>query len=182
MKIEVTVDAITLDTLIADSFSYDGDGELVPDGGTRTLADLVAEKITDRLTADDRYNSLRKAVLRIRDEEIRTAVQPLIQEALTRPIQRTNTWGEATGQQTTLSEIIRDEARKLFEPSGHSSYDRKPPYITQVVNTEVQKAFAEDIAAYVKKARAHVTKQLSDDIGQKITNIVTDALRTPRTG
>lgn len=103
MKIEVTVDEITLDTMVASAFVYDDEGELVPDGKSRSVADLVAEKITDRITADFRYNSLRDAVLRIRDEEIRTAVQPLIQEALTRPRQRTNTWGDPVGEETTLT-------------------------------------------------------------------------------
>lgn len=48
------------------------------------------------------------------------------------------------------------------------------------MTAEVQKAFSADIAEYVKKARDHVTKQLSDDIGNQVTNIVTTALRTTR--
>ncbi|MBZ3909396.1 hypothetical protein [Streptomyces acidiscabies] len=172
MNIEIKVDDITLSTVVAEVMSYDEDGDLVPDGKEKTVADLVADRIVASVVRDDRYPRLKDRVTEIRDEEIRAAIRPAIEQAVNRPIHKTNTWGEPTGQQTTLSEVIVDEARKFMnEPAD--KYRREGGTVLQtLVRDEVHKAFSAEIADAVKQARDLVATQLGDKVSDQITAAV----------
>lgn len=171
MNITITVDEVTLDTVVAKVFGYDEDGDTC-ETGERTVADLVVEQIVAKLVADNRYPTLRDTVAEIRKEEIRNAVRPSIEEAISRPIRKTNHFGEPTGEVTTLSEFIADEARKqLTEPADRYSRE-KGTLLQQTVRAEVRKAFESEIAEAVKQARDAVTKELGDQIASQVADAV----------
>ncbi|GAA4891132.1 hypothetical protein ACFPM3_20375 [Streptomyces coeruleoprunus] len=174
MEIKILIDEITLDTVVGDVIRYDEDGDAYCDGKA-TVADKVAELIKDAVAKTPEYTSLRERVTSIRTEEIRAAVKPVIQEALKRPIQRTNYYGEATGKETTLSEIIMDEAKKTFT-EVRDSYRNKRPFINEVVQAEVQKAFGTYIQDEVKKAREAVAAELGSKVSATVAQSVLDAL------
>ncbi|MFD7109098.1 hypothetical protein ACFWAF_02775 [Streptomyces microflavus] len=175
MNITVKVDEITLSTVVADTVAFDEDGDTYSTG-QQTVAHLVAAQIVERLVKDARYPGLRDQVTEIRKEEIRAAVRPSIDEALARPIYKTNTYGERTGQETTLAELIADEARKqLTEPSDRYRSE-KGSILQQTVRTEVQKAFQAEIADAVQKTRDLVIAEMGGDIAQQITKAVTAGL------
>lgn len=173
MDIKVIIDEITLDTIVGSVVRYDSDGDPYTDGKS-TVADKVAEQIKDAVVESPEYTSLRERVTRIREEEIRAAVQPLIAEALERPIKRTNTWGEATGQETTLSEIIMEEAKKIFTAS-RDSYN-KQAFVSEVVAKEVKAAFGTYIQDEVKKARQAIAQELGSKVSSTVIQSVLDAL------
>jgi len=175
VNIEIKVDDITLSTVVADVVAFDEDGDPYTEGG-RTVADLVAEQIVTRLVKDDQWPSLREHVMNIRKEEIRAAVRPSIDEALTRPIYKTNGYGERTGQETTLAELIADEARKQLAVLVDRERTEKGTVLQQAVRTEVKKAFETEIADAVKQARDLVTKELGAELTEKVTATVTAAL------
>lgn len=172
MNITVTVDELTLDTVVAKVFGYDEDGDLVTTGKERTVAHLVADQIAAKATADDRYPKLRDDVLKIRQEEIRTAIRPAIEQAIARPIRKTNGWGEPTGPETTLSELIIAEVRSyLGEPVDKYNRD-KGTLLSNTIRAEVKRAFAEEIADAVKQARDAVAKEIGDQVSTQIAEAV----------
>ncbi|MFD9369621.1 hypothetical protein ACFWA6_18280 [Streptomyces sp. NPDC060020] len=175
MNIEINVADITLATVVAAGFRYDGDGEEYP--AEQTVGDLVAAQIVERLVQDDRWPSLRDRVTQIRNEEIRAAVRPAIDEALARPIHKTNGYGERVGTETkTLAEVIADEARRQLTEPADRYRSEKGSILQQTVRDEVKRAFTAEIAATVQKARDLVTKEMGDQIAQQVTAAVAAGL------
>lgn len=173
MELKIVIDKVTLDTVVGEVVGYDEDGDAYIKGQA-TVADKVAEQIKGEVVKTPEYTSLRERVTRIREEEIREAVKPLIREALQRPIQQTNYYGEAVGKETTLSEIIMAEAKKVFTAS-RDSYN-KGAFISEVVAKEVQAAFGTYIQDEVKKAREAVAKELGSKVSSAVIQSVLDAL------
>ena len=172
MNITVQVDEVTLGTVVAEVMAYDEEGGSYA-AGERTIADLVAEQIMTRLLKAPGWPSLASKVQEIRIEEIRAAIRPQIEEAIARPLRKTNSYGEPAGAETTLREIIVDEARKAVnEPADRYSRE-KGTFLTQAVAAEVKKAFAAEIAAAVRQAR----EQVSAEIGQHVAAAVQEGLR-----
>lgn len=164
MNIDVTVSDVTLDSLIR---GYD-DHE-----GGWTVGKEVAHQALERLTHDrEGWDAVRQRVHRIQDEEIREAIRPLITEALTRPFRQTNSFGEPVGQETTLSSVIVEEARKAFKVRA-DNYGSNQTVLQKLVADEVHKAFASVIADEVKKARELV----ADRIGEQVAAAVKEGLR-----
>lgn len=177
MNIEIKIDDITLATVVADVMEYDEEGDLVSSGKERTVAELVAEQIVERVVRDDRYPRLKDRVTAIRDEEIRAAIKPAIEQAVNRPIKKTNTYGEATGQETTLSEVIVDEARKYMKEPADAYRREQGTVLQKLVRAEVQKAFETEIADAVKQARDMVANQLGDTVSAQIAAAVKAGLK-----
>lgn len=175
MEIKIVVDEVTLNTVVGDVIRVDEDGDEYLDGHS-TVADKVALLIKDAVVKSPEYTALRERVTEIRNQEIREAVKPLIREALERPIKRTNGWGERTGAETTLSEIIVEEAKKVFT-EVKDSYRDKRPFIQGVVADEVQKAFKKDIQEQVQKAREAIAKQLGNSVYQDVVKTALQALQ-----
>lgn len=176
MNITVTVDEITLTAVIGDTVEYDedGDAQVV---GHKTVADLVATQIVDRLVKDtDRWPSLRERVTQIRDEEIRARIAPSIDAAVNKPIRKTNMYGEATGVETTLSELIVAEAQKFLTKNVDNYNRQKGSVLGQMIAAEVKKAFETDIAAAVKQVRETVAAQIGTTASSQITAAALQAL------
>jgi hypothetical protein len=175
MEIKIEVPEITLNSVVGEIVRYDEDGDAYSDGQA-TVADKVAQLIKDAVVKSPEYTGLRERVTEIRNHEIREAVKPLIREALERPIRKTNYYGEPTGQETTLSEIIMDEAKKVFS-EVKDSYRDKRPFIQAVVADEVKKAFQKDIQEQVQKARQAIATQLGQNVYQDVVKTALQALQ-----
>lgn len=174
MNITVNVSDVTLDTVVAEVFGYDSETGDPYEIGNKTIADLVTEQIMTRVTADDRYKTLAAKVAEIRTEVIREAVRPQIDEAIAAPVQKTNSYGELVGEPTTLRALIVEEARKAVnEPIDKYARD-KGTYLTRAVAAEVKKAIDDEVAGAVKQVR----EQFAGQIGERISEAVTSALRT----
>lgn len=117
MEIKVTVDNVDFESVVG--HRYDDEGDRVD----ATLADKVAEELVTRAMRDTGYRKFAQHIADIRDEEIRKRAAAEIEQALTTPFQRTNTYGEPAGKPTTLREEIAAEARKaLAEAAGRDTY------------------------------------------------------------
>lgn len=172
MNITVNVDEVSLDTAVASIVRYDGDdSECV--AGERTVADLVAELIVNRLMKDGRWGYLRDCVLNIRKEVIREALLPVVEKAMSEPFQRTNSYNEPAGPQVTMREVIADEAKRLMTQPA-DSYNRDKGTLLQVmVRKEVEAALGAEVRDAVKQAR----EQVSAEIGQMVANAVHAGLK-----
>jgi hypothetical protein len=177
LNIEIKVDDITLSTVVGDVVDFDEDGDAVSTGRERTVADLVAAQIVNQVVRDARYPNLVDQVTRIRDEEIRAAVKPTIEQAINRPIRKTNYYGEATGEETTLTEVIVEEARKLLEEPADQYRREQGTVLQQAVRAEVKRAFEAEIADAVKQARDMVAAELGDTVSAQIAAAVKAGLK-----
>jgi hypothetical protein len=167
MNIEVTVSDVTLDSLIHESSEYENGGV--------SIGDRVASQIVHRLTSDRdvQYDRIRDRVREIRDEEIRDAVRPLIAEALSKPIQQANPYGEPVGSETTLTAIIVREAQEFMKRKAGDSYSRESRTVLQkMVADEVAAAFKTEVTEAVKSAREAVTAEIGKQAGDAIAAAV----------
>lgn len=140
-----------------------------------TIADLVAEKIADRLVADNTgyYDDLRKRVDRRINELVRDRVAPMIDEAMAKPVRKTNTYGEPTGVETTMRELIIDAARTWLEKSSGDSFDRTrqsqaQKLVKEAVGSALTKELSTVIAAEREKVVAAVRAQAADIIARSV--------------
>lgn len=177
MNIEIKLDDITLDTVVAEVVEFDEDGDAISTGRERTVAHLVAEQIVKQVVRDARYPSLVEQVTRVRDEEIRAAVKPAIEQAIARPIKKTNYYGERTGEETTLTEVIVEEARGYLKEPVDRYSGEKGTVLQSTVRAAVRKAFDEEIADAVKQARDLVAGQLGTSVATQVQAAVTAGLK-----
>lgn len=173
MNITVKVDDVTLDTAVAAVIACDEDGAYRD--GERTVADIVAAQIVDRIVKDaDRWYELRQAVTEIKREAVREAVRPMVEQAIAEPIHKTTAYGDPVGGPVTLREVIVDEARKVINSKDPNDYrGDKGTFLVRVVREEVSNALRAEIAAEVAKAKAAV----ADEIGRQVASAVTAAMK-----
>lgn len=164
---EITVNDVKLTDEVED-----GEG-----GRSMTIADLVAEKLADRLVADNTgyYNTLHQRVDHRINELISDRVAPMIDEAMTKPLRKTNAYGEPiSGTETTMRELIVGAATAWLEKSAAvDSYDRNRQTKAQMlVNEAVGKALTKElstvIAAEREKVVAAVRAQAADIIARSV--------------
>jgi len=164
MNINVTIDEITLTTVVAEASEY---------GPGSTIGDLVAAQIVQRLTSDRDWYERTREVAEIKREVIREAVRPAIEQAVAEPIQKTSVYGDPIGEPVTLREVIVDEARKLVNKST-DQYSRSGQTVLQkLVADEVKEAFSAEIRDAVQQARASV----ADEIGKQVASAVAAAMK-----
>lgn len=176
--IEITL-SIDLDKHLAKHIGYDEDGDPIQSAATveDVVLDMVAEKIVGSVMREgyDWRRVLQERVNRVRDEAILARVLPDIEAALATPVRRTNSYGEPTGEPTSMRDVIVSTVEKwLTSPSG-DSYDRnrltKPQkFIAEHVDRVLQKemkvavdaAKAEVLAAVQAKGAELIAKTITD--------------------
>lgn len=175
MEIKIEVPEVTLNTVVGDVVRVDEDGDEYLDG-QMTVADKVAQLIKAEVVKHPEYENLRKRVTEIRNQEIREAVKPLVREALERPIRKTNYYGEPVGQETTLSEIIMDEAKKAWSTSK-DSYGSRQNTLQDVIAAEVRKHIQGEVAKAVKAAQEAALKAVGDLAAGPVVDAVRKAMQ-----
>lgn len=177
MNIIVNIDEVTLASIVDQSYRQIGEDDWTAEGVT--LGEIVATKIVERLVADhDRWDTIRRRVTEVRDETIREAVAPKVAEAISAPVRMTNTYGEPTGAETTLTELIVKEARETL--TRRSDYGRGPSNLEKEIQKAVTAAFHNEVAAEVKKVRDAVASQLAGSVGAEIQKAITAGLKAAR--
>lgn len=167
--LNITITDLTLDTVV-------GAGYEEP----HTLADVIVNAAVEKLLKDgdtrEISSALAKRIAVIRDEEIRAKVRAELDDAMAKPIRKTNQWGEPTGQgETTLRELILAEAAKFFtEKRSKDSYGSGPKFtdaervIAELVQGELKKdmaaAFAEEKAKVVAVVQGKAAELLADAV------------------
>lgn len=162
IKVELTLD---LDKHIHSGWRQTSEDDYAPIETTlETLVlDLAARKVADMSTRDRELTTeIRSRVAQLRDDEIRAHVRPLIEEALTRSLQRTNSFGEPAGEETTLRDLILAEVGAEVKRLASVKTDRyaarsdaRTP-LQEMIEKEVGAAFAKDVRAELDKAKAEI--------------------------
>lgn len=159
--LEVTL-TIDLDKHLARHVGYDEDGEPVQEA--TTVEDVVLGLAASKIAASaintavkDEYNGLRTMVRQVAESEIRERLRPLIDEALTRSIQPTNPYGEATKEPMTFSEVIIQTARDMLTKTTSTGYNKPQRTLVQNwLHDEAEAVIKKELAAALKEAKVEV--------------------------
>lgn len=156
MQINVSVTDVDLSSVIGECREYDMEGDYVGTGA-KTLGDAVAAQIAADMKRDESYASLRKRVLDIRNEEIREQIKPNVAKAIEGNIQKTDEWGQAVGNSTTLHALIVKEVNDYLKRKVGDSYrSGSKTVIEKFVEDAVDKVVKRELAEVIVEEKAKV--------------------------
>lgn len=156
------------------------DGDWIDEPVTieEVLLDAAVDRVVDRLDAEI-MRGLAQRARQIRDEVIREEIEPLIREALSGPIMRTNSYGEPiSGSETTLRDVIMDHARRALtlQPQGsRSTYDL--PAATKVLREQVDLVVTKEVKAIVDAVKAETYERIRAAAADQIAKAATTGAR-----
>lgn len=163
---------LDLEAHLARHIGYDENGE--PVQGPTTIEDivlgLVADKLVERVVNHGNvqgrpyWEDIRSRVKSVKDEVIRERVAPLVEQAMTEPIQRTDDFGVPRGEPTTLrAEILKTAQSWLSSPDPSYSADRvRKSRVQKLIADEVDRALTSELKAAVTAAKAEVTAAVQE--------------------
>ncbi len=175
MEINVTVegiDGIDMKTVIGETRAWDDEHDAYRTKEL-TIGEVVAARVTAELTKDESYPGLRKQFLAIRDEEIREAVKPIVEQVILAPVQRTNEYGEATGETTTLRALVVAETKKVLALKADSYGRGSETVLQKFVRDEISAAFKKELAEVLAEEKAKVVAA----VRAKAADLIADAVK-----
>lgn len=139
---------------------YGDDDEPMRSNLMTTAAELLIRDIRD---------DVRQAVA----EQVKAQVGDVVRETLENGVRKTNTWGEPTGEVTTLRDMIAAEANAFLTKSVSRGYNngsetQVQAYIRESVDRQIKK----ELQAAVDSAKKQVTAAVKDQAAQVITETV----------
>lgn len=179
MQITVNVADVDLNSVVgATPGGYDPDSESEYAGRPITLLDQVVGELADRAYRSE-GRELRERVAKLRNEEIRAQLAPIVTEAINGPIVKTNGYGEPlrNGETTTLRELIVAEVHKCMR-SKPDGYGRNSASLVQtIVAEEVGKAFRAELTDVIKGERDKVIAAVRTQASTIIADAVAAGLK-----
>jgi hypothetical protein len=174
MNINVDVTDITLDSPVGDRNVYSDEyGEVA--GEQITLGEIVAHQIAKELLKDEAYDTLKSKVLKIRSEEIREQLKPIIVDAINGPIQRTNSFGDPIGAETSLRAMIVAEAKSMLTANSSREFGgrEKGSLLQQTLRGEIAAALKAELSAVLQEEKEKMTIAFRGHASE----ILTEAMR-----
>ena len=93
-------------------------------------------------------------------------------------MKRTNSYGESTGGETTLREVIVKEAQAWMGQKSNDSYRNDGlTNLQRMIRAEVASVFEAEIKDAVKAAREAVSKQIGATVATAVADAVNQGLR-----
>ena len=122
------------------------------------LAELIVNRAAFTLLHQETKSvaSFRDRVRRIGDEEIRSAVVPVIGEALDAIIQPTDSFGAPKGEPRTFSEAIVEVVKKELSKSSDRYDSRSSSVLQKILHDEVERTIRAELQDAMKQAREEV--------------------------
>lgn len=158
--------SVGLDTEIRETYQQvNADGDYAPTGPFTLLDAIVAEAahqlVTKIIRDSNRYGEMREAVSRIRAEMIRERIAPMLDEVFDKPAQLTNGYGERTGKEVTLRELVIEAARKeMKHTNARSDYDRTA--FDKALATTVPDVLTKELSAEIAEAKKTLRTQIRE--------------------
>jgi len=179
--VEIHVQNLDLTSVLhSGSAAYDSEGDYI---GTRdvTVGDLVVEKLVTQLTRSDQYPSLTQRIREVREEEIRDQIRPTVERVIAEPVQRTNGYGQPTGNPVTLTELILAEAKAMLTAVdtsyGSRSGDKRETVIQRLVRETVDKAIRAELAEVIAAEKAKVVTVVRARAAELIAESIKAAIK-----
>lgn len=160
VTLELTLD---LDRYLIRSHYLDDNGE--EHGEPSTLETLVLDEAARQVVASlprEIRAGLTQRVTEIRNDLIRDLARPIIMEALSTPLQRTNTYGEKIAGETTIREIIVTETQAWLTGRQRSGSTTTVTNVQALIREEVAAALKKELTAEIDAAKAEVRAAVKD--------------------
>lgn len=126
------------------------------------IARLAARQLVDSYGESER-STMRVAARAFYDERIEAALEPMIEEAVNGAIQSTNSYGEPTGEPTTLREVIVKRATDILNKQDTSYHARDTRMgVLKIVDASVAKTMDDELKKTVAKVHAEVAKSIRE--------------------
>ena len=138
------------------------------EGGYESLSDVLLHELSIAMVKElakdrDGYRTLLDRINQTRDAIIREMVTPVVADALTAPIQRTNSYGEPVkGEPSTLREIIIAEAMKVITGPADNYGNRNETRLQVAIRKEVESTWEREIKGAIDAAKAEVRKAVQE--------------------
>jgi uncharacterized membrane protein YheB (UPF0754 family) len=148
--------------------------------GRQTVADLICQQALAKLAKRPEWDTLKDRVRVITDEQIREHVTGLIADALNGDLRRTNTYGEPSGEPTTLRTLIAEEAKRTLTQLTDNYRGPRETVIGKLVREEVEKAMKAELVEAIAAEKTKVVTAVREKAGQLIAEAVTAGIGTGR--
>lgn len=146
MKMSIEIDMATL------GFDQDEDGDLYP---TADLMSKVAHIIADRVSGYDIRSTIESEIRNVASERARE----VITEVLAGPIQRTDFYGNAKGDPTSVREMVMDEVDKWMKLPAGDGYRS-----AQTMGDALKKIVDEILRSELKGTIDAAKKKVSEEV------------------
>jgi len=131
--------------------------------------------------------TLDKAVQQAAIESAKARIEPLIEKVFTDPFPLTNSYGERTGKEATIREMVIDRVKEVlnekYSTSGNraSSYDRDTKSLVDIkVDQAVKAALEKDLrvaaAEVVAEFKTKLTAGISQGLAEQVTKVLVSKL------
>ncbi|QDF18798.1 hypothetical protein SEA_SCENTAE_79 [Gordonia phage SCentae] len=161
-----------------DAYQTMPDGEWEEVGGKadfpHQLMHLIAQNVSREIAPD-----IKKQVLHQISSQVESQVAEIVAETVNGSIRQTNTWGEPTGDPTTMREMLAKEVKEVIarKVNSRGETDRfggngSIPYITYLVRKEADQLVKTELKSTIDAAmgnvRAVVTEVVSAELGERL--------------
>ena len=155
--------------------------------------EIVAREIARQIIESRNYSDRSKMDLMVcerfaelLDQKIEAVATPIILEAMTRPMQPTDQWGNPVGEPTTLAGVISkrigdwvsdnvDREGKPAKLNHYNSSDVRPRgeyLIRNIVNNELKVAVDKEVSKIVAGLKAKATSGIAASVAEKISSLI----------
>jgi hypothetical protein len=152
-------------------------GEFWTEGNVEErILDIVAARLVKEVDEEAR-NRITETVRQVREEGIRKQIEPIIREALEKPMQPTNQYGEPRpGAATvTLPELIEAEVGKFLKQHDDRLRGRDGTKLDKMVEEAVGREFKSELKKAVDDAKATALEKVREAAGEVIAEAVKKA-------
>jgi hypothetical protein len=169
MNIEVKVEDITLASEIGGDVRRWNAEDDEWYGEPRTLADVIADRVVERITTEANWSHQVNEVRDARRSAVNAAIAEQVEKALSEPFTLTNQYGEPTGTKpVTLRDLIAAEISKFFTVTKGDSYGPKKTSAQTVIETAVNTYVSKELNAVMKVELDAAKKAIHDAAGALI--------------
>ncbi len=184
LPITLTLDMTRLAEHMYPNTSWNGDPDVEPpepfDNAATAVTQMMVHQLMPKIERE-----VTKMVTEQLKEQAEIMVADVIAKTLEEGIQKTNTFGEATGQRTTLREMVVSSAKDTLErkvdyrgqPSNGYGSRESITWIQYLINSSVQEAMREHISGVVESATLEVKEKIQAASAKAISDQIVKSLR-----
>ena len=152
-----------------------------PEQGYRSLQGQIVREATEQL-----FNELKARLTEDIRAELRKRIQAevgtMLADVVNMPVRKTNAYGEPKGKETSLRELVVEDAAQYLQQAvrlrdgkvsdyhSDKTVSRLAYMTSEAVRRELETAFSERILEVVDKAKA--------EIDEHLTSMIKDAIKT----
>lgn len=135
--------------------------------------DRITSAVVMQLTnyvSEEAYNKLAKEVVVQIRESVQSRVDSEIAARLAAPIQKVNTWGEPSGETTTLAELVAERWEKSLREPDQRSYGAKLPLLHDLIAKYALTGLQQEAEKALKSLNEEAKQQVHAAIKEIVAN------------